>query len=111
MPSRREWRLHDDALLFPESSEMPAQTLKTLIQKVASGATLGPDEIRTALELMTEGVATPAQMGAFLMALTVRGETVEEITGAARSTRELADFLQRNPSAIVRGRPVSQDER
>jgi paraquat-inducible protein B len=38
-------------------------------------------------------------------------KALEEITGAARSTRELADFLQRNPSAIVRGRPVSQDER
>jgi anthranilate phosphoribosyltransferase len=33
------------------------------------------------------GDATPAQMGGFLMALRVRGETVEEITGAARAMR------------------------
>jgi anthranilate phosphoribosyltransferase len=36
---------------------------------------------------MTAGEATPAQMGAFLMALRVRGETVEEITGAAQMMR------------------------
>lgn len=36
-------------------------------------------------------------------------KTLEDISAAARSTRELADFLRRNPSAVVRG--VSQDER
>ncbi len=66
---------------------MPAQTLKALIQKVSTGATLSPDEIRAALEIMTDGHATQAQMGAFLMALRVRGETVEEITGAAQMMR------------------------
>jgi len=39
------------------------------------------------------------------------GKTLEEISGAARSIRELADYLQRNPSAVIRGRAVSQDER
>ena len=66
---------------------MPVQTLKALIQKVSTGATLSTNEIRQALEIMTDGHATPAQMGAFLMALRVRGETVEEITGAAQMTR------------------------
>ena len=66
---------------------MPLQTLKTLIQKVSTGATLSESEIRTALEIMTDGHATPAQMGAFLMALRVRGETEEEITGAAQMLR------------------------
>lgn len=66
---------------------MPAQTLKALIQKVSSGATLDRSEIETALEIMTAGHATPAQMGAFLMALRVRGETVDEITGAASFMR------------------------
>lgn len=66
---------------------MPQQTLKTLIQKVATGATLSPDEMRTALDIMTDGHATQAQMGAFLMALRVRGETVEEITGAVQMMR------------------------
>jgi anthranilate phosphoribosyltransferase len=66
---------------------MPTTTLKVLIQKVSTGATLSEEEIRTALEIMTDGHATAAQMGAFLMALRVRGETVEEITGAARFAR------------------------
>ncbi|MFM9938479.1 MAG: anthranilate phosphoribosyltransferase [Hyphomicrobiaceae bacterium] len=66
---------------------MPTQTLKALIQKVATGATLSSEEIRTALDIMTDGHATQAQMGAFLMALRVRGETVEEITGASQMLR------------------------
>jgi anthranilate phosphoribosyltransferase len=99
MTLHRELQLHNYAAL-PESLEMPAQTLKTLIQKVASGATLGPDEIRTALELMTEGVATPAQMGAFLMALRVRGETVEEITGAAQMMRSKMTKVEAPAGAI-----------
>jgi anthranilate phosphoribosyltransferase len=66
---------------------MPAAELKRLIQKVSGGTTLTTEEIRTALEIMTEGHASPAQMGAFLMALRVRGETVEEITGAAQMMR------------------------
>ena len=37
---------------------------------------------------MTDGHATPAQMGAYLMALRVRGETIDEITGAALMMRE-----------------------
>jgi anthranilate phosphoribosyltransferase len=65
----------------------PSQQLRHLIQKVSQGATLSEEEIRTALDQMTAGAATPAQMGAFLMALRVRGETVEEITGAAQMLR------------------------
>src|SRR5262245_10297807 len=64
-----------------------ATQLRHLIQKVSAGTTLAEEEIRLALDLMTAGEATPAQMGAFLMALRVRGETVEEITGAAQMLR------------------------
>src|SRR5579885_3334368 len=38
-------------------------------------------------------------------------KTLEDISGAARATRELAEFLQRNPSAVIRGRAASQDGR
>jgi anthranilate phosphoribosyltransferase len=65
----------------------PSQELRQMIQKVAGGATLTEDEARRALEQMTDGAATPAQMGAFLMALRVRGETVEEIAGAVQMMR------------------------
>jgi len=66
---------------------MTAPELKRLIKKVSTGACLEEDEIETALDIMSVGGATPVQMGAFLMALCVRGETVEEITGAARLMR------------------------
>ena len=66
---------------------MSAPELKRLIQKVSTGAALDEDEIESALDIMSSGAATPVQMGAFLMALRVRGETVGEITGAARLLR------------------------
>ncbi len=66
---------------------MSAPELKRLIQKVSTGAALDEDEIESALDIMSSGAATPVQMGAFLMALRVRGETVAEITGAARLLR------------------------
>lgn len=64
-----------------------ANELKRLMQKVAAGAPLDVEEMEAALETMTSGAATPAQMAAFLMALRVRGETVDEITGACRLMR------------------------
>ncbi len=66
---------------------MTAPELKRIIQKVSTGAALSEDEIEQALDLMSTGAASPVQMGAFLMALRVRGETVDEITGAARLLR------------------------
>jgi anthranilate phosphoribosyltransferase len=78
----------------------PSQELRQLIQKVSGGATLSEDEIRLALDQMTAGAATPAQMGAFLMALRVRGETVEEIAGAAQMLRAKMNRVQVAPDAI-----------
>lgn len=66
---------------------MSENQLRSLIQKVSTGATLERSEIQQALSIMMSGVATPAQMGAFLMAMRVRGETVNEITGAAELLR------------------------
>jgi anthranilate phosphoribosyltransferase len=78
----------------------PSQDLRQLIQKVSGGATLSEEEIRTALDQMTAGAATPAQMGAFLMALRVRGETVEEIAGAAQMLRAKMNRVEVAPDAI-----------
>ena len=78
----------------------PSQELRALIQKVSGGATLTEEEMRTALDQMTAGAATPAQMGAFLMALRVRGETVEEITGAAQMLRSRMNRVEVPPDAI-----------
>ena len=61
---------------------------KTLLGHVATGAPLSLAQARLAFEIMMTGEATPAQIGAFLMALRVRGETVDEITAAAAVMRE-----------------------
>ncbi len=60
---------------------------KGLIAQVADGTPLTAEEARNAFDIMMAGDATPSQMGAFLMALRVRGETVEEITGAVLAMR------------------------
>ena len=66
--------------------------IREAIVHVTAGATLGEDESAEVMEEIMTGVATQAQMGAFLTALRLRpgGETVEEITGLARVMREKA---------------------
>ena len=61
--------------------------LRGAIAKVASGKSLTQEEAAEAFELVMSGSATPAQVGGLLMALRVRGETVDEIAGAARAMR------------------------
>ncbi len=60
---------------------------KPLLAKVATGASLSRGEAETAFDDMLQGEVTPAQMGAFLMALRVRGESIDEITGAVSAMR------------------------
>ncbi len=64
-----------------------ADDFKTLIAKVATGASLTREEAAGAFDRMMSGEATPSQMGGLLMALRVRGETVDEITGAVTTMR------------------------
>jgi len=63
------------------------ESFKPLIAKVAAGSRLSREEAAEAFEAMLSGDVTPAQMGGFLMALRVRGETVDEITGAVTTMR------------------------
>ena len=63
------------------------ELFKPLIAKVATGALLTRTEAMSAFDAMLSGEVTPAQMGGFLMALRVRGESVEEITGAVAAMR------------------------
>ena len=74
--------------------------MKPLLAKVATGATLDEDEAEAAFGIIMSGEATPAQIGAFLMALRVRGETVDEITGAVRTMRAKALSVEAPPDAI-----------
>ncbi|RUV39219.1 anthranilate phosphoribosyltransferase [Mesorhizobium sp. M7A.F.Ca.MR.148.00.0.0] len=61
--------------------------LKTHIAKIATGSALSFEEAREAFDIIMSGDATPGQIGGFLMALRVRGETVSEISGAVATMR------------------------
>ncbi|MBM3487403.1 MAG: anthranilate phosphoribosyltransferase [Alphaproteobacteria bacterium] len=74
--------------------------LKALIGRIASGARLTQAEAEGAFDIIMSGNATPAQIGGFLMALRVRGETVDEITGAARVMRAKALKIAAPAAAI-----------
>ncbi|MEI6985894.1 MAG: anthranilate phosphoribosyltransferase [Rhodospirillaceae bacterium] len=74
--------------------------MKAILAKVGAGTTLGEDEAAKAFDILMSGNATMAQMGGFLMALRVRGETVEEITGAARAMRSRALTIDAPEGAI-----------
>jgi anthranilate phosphoribosyltransferase len=61
--------------------------IRPLLATVADGVGLTGTEAERAFDIIMSGDATAAQIGAFLMALRVRGETVDEITAAARTMR------------------------
>ncbi len=73
---------------------------KTLINKIASGECLSQQESQNAFNYMMSGDATGAQIGAFLMGLRLRGETIEEITGAAEAMRAKALFIKAPDNAV-----------
>lgn len=76
-----------------------AAGVRTVLQRVAAGETFSQESMAEAVEALTaEG--TPAQMAAFLMGLRVRGETVDEITGAARAMRARMTAVTVAPGAI-----------
>ena len=69
------------------------------LAKLAAGTDLDSDEMTALMQSIMTGEATPAQIGSALTALRIKGETVEEITAAARVMRELSSKV-----------PVSHDE-
>jgi len=73
---------------------------KSLIAKVADGHALSSGDAEAAFEAMMSGEATSGQIGAFLMALRVRGETVDEITAGAKIMRAKAVQVPAPANAI-----------
>jgi len=67
---------------------MQTSDLKPLIARVANGEALTAEQSARAFDIMMSGEATPSQIGGFLMALRVRGETVDEISGAVQTMRD-----------------------
>ncbi len=83
----------------PAARQEPTD-LKRFIATVAAGRSLSEAEAGEAFEIIMSGNATPSQMGGFLMALRVRGETVDEITAAARVMRAKAVHVKAPADAV-----------
>jgi anthranilate phosphoribosyltransferase len=75
--------------------------LKPAIQKVVDGKDLSEEEMEAAMDVIMSGQATPAQIGAFITALRLKGETIDEITGAARVMRRKATQIGMNDSMVA----------
>ncbi|RCX12960.1 anthranilate phosphoribosyltransferase [Anaerobacterium chartisolvens] len=67
--------------------------LKSAIQKLVEGKNLSEQEAMDAMNGIMEGNATQAQIGGFITALRIKGETIEEITGCARVMRDKAERI------------------
>lgn len=75
--------------------------IKGAIAQLMNGQSLGREAMGHVMRQIMTGEATPAQIGGFLVALTHKGETVEEITGAAEVMRELASHVKVDVPVLV----------
>jgi anthranilate phosphoribosyltransferase len=75
--------------------------IREAIEKAVEKQDLKESETMQVVEEIMEGEATPAQIGAFLTALRMKGETVEEVTGAARIMRQRAVRIDARSSIVV----------
>jgi anthranilate phosphoribosyltransferase len=73
---------------------MPNELLTRAIDEICSGTHLTADHTSAALAEIMEGRADPVQIGAFLIALRTKGETVSELVGLARTMRSLAAHVE-----------------
>lgn len=74
--------------------------IKESIAKIVKGNNLVEEEMKTTMEEIMTGNATPAQIGSFITALRIKGETVEEITGAAKIMRAKARKIRLNNNLV-----------
>ncbi len=74
--------------------------IKQAIQSIIEGNNLSEKEMIEVMRVIMEGNATDAQIAAFLTALRIKGETVEEITGAVRVMREKVTAITSPPNTV-----------
>lgn len=74
--------------------------VRAAVAAIVEGRTLGVEEARLAMGAVMDGEATPAQLAALLVALRMRGETVEELAGFASAMRERVTRVEAPPGTI-----------
>ena len=75
--------------------------IKQALKQVSSNRDLSRDEMKQVMSQIMSGEATPAQIGGLIMALRMKGETVDEITGAAETMRALAQRVDVSDAHLV----------
>ena len=75
--------------------------MKQALSRIASNLDLSREEMKDVMRIVMNGEATDAQIGAFLMGLRLKSETIDEITGATEVMRELATKVSINASPLV----------
>lgn len=75
--------------------------IKTALAAVVGRQHLSQEEMTSVMNEVMTGQATPAQIGGFLVALRMKGETIDEITGAAQVMRDLATKVKVNAPHLV----------
>lgn len=75
--------------------------IKAAIQAISGGRNLETDEMQEVMHQIMSGNATPAQIGGFLVSLHIKGETVDELVGAARVMREFASNVVVQSDKVV----------
>src|SRR5579871_193612 len=75
--------------------------IKDAIGNIVNHKNLADDEMQAVMRQIMTGGATPTQIGGFLAAMRAKGETVEEISAAARVMRELAMRVKASPKNLV----------
>ncbi len=75
--------------------------LKTFINKIVEGNNLTREEASMAMDMIMQGNATPSQIAAFITALRIKGETIDEITGLAEKMREHAITIYPHSQNLV----------
>lgn len=75
--------------------------MKQALNRIASNLDLSREEMKAVMRIVMNGEATDAQIGAFLMGLRIKSETIDEITGATEVMRELATQVHINAEPLV----------
>ena len=75
--------------------------IQKAINNIINNINLSREDMHSIMQTIMSGEATPAQIGGFLVALRIKGETVDEITGAAEVMRELATKVDVDKTNLI----------